>query len=447
MKNLDFVSVNLALSSQFSKPPSDNTPRTPLKSIRTVRPALLRYLEVAGPGLIMAGAAVGVSHLVQSTRAGADYGFAIAWAIVLSCAVKYPFLQFGPRFAAATGKSLLEGYAGLGRWALILFACLTLGTMFTTLAGVTIVTAGLAARLFGIFPDPRLWSMAILLSCIALLTAGRYSALDGAMKLIIAVLAASTLAAAALASGQPQAAPVDAPSSLSLAALPFLLALMGWMPIPVDVSVWHSLWTLERGRQKRPPSVRESVADFNIGYGLALLMALAFLFLGARLMFGTGEQFAASPVAFASQLVGLYTRTLGAASAPLIAVAVLTTMVSTTLAVTDAYPRVAARFGSVWRGEAQEDERLWYRIGLFLIPAGALVIIFMFADQMTLLVDIATTLAFLSAPLFGWMNLRVILGPLMPPEARPSRSLVLFSYACLALLTCFAATFLVLLVG
>ncbi len=28
-----------------------------------------------GPGLLWAGAAIGVSHLVQSTRAGAIYGF------------------------------------------------------------------------------------------------------------------------------------------------------------------------------------------------------------------------------------------------------------------------------------------------------------------------------------------------------------------------------------
>ena len=31
--------------------------------------------KAIGPGLIWAGAAIGVSHLVQSTRAGADYGF------------------------------------------------------------------------------------------------------------------------------------------------------------------------------------------------------------------------------------------------------------------------------------------------------------------------------------------------------------------------------------
>ena len=34
-----------------------------------------QFLKSLGPGLMWAGAAVGVSHLIQSTRAGANFGF------------------------------------------------------------------------------------------------------------------------------------------------------------------------------------------------------------------------------------------------------------------------------------------------------------------------------------------------------------------------------------
>ncbi|NIW45160.1 MAG: divalent metal cation transporter, partial [Gammaproteobacteria bacterium] len=74
-----------------------------------------------GPGLILAAAAVGVSHLVQSTRAGADYGFTLVWAVILASLMKYPFLEFGPRFAAATEKSLIEGYDKLDKWSLWIY--------------------------------------------------------------------------------------------------------------------------------------------------------------------------------------------------------------------------------------------------------------------------------------------------------------------------------------
>ena len=72
-------------------------------------------LQKLGPGLLFAGAAIGVSHLVQSTRAGADFGWGLLWALLLSNLFKYPFFQFGTRFALATHKNLLEGYFQLGK--------------------------------------------------------------------------------------------------------------------------------------------------------------------------------------------------------------------------------------------------------------------------------------------------------------------------------------------
>ena len=119
----------------------------------------------------MAAAAVGVSHLVQSTRAGAEYGLLLLPVVLLACLLKYPFLEFGPRYAAATGESLLVGYRRLGRWALWLFGLVTVGTMFIVLAVVTLVTAGLAGLLLGIDAPPLHLSAGVLALCIGLLAA------------------------------------------------------------------------------------------------------------------------------------------------------------------------------------------------------------------------------------------------------------------------------------
>jgi Mn2+/Fe2+ NRAMP family transporter len=81
-----------------------------------------------GPGLLWAAAAIGVSHLVQSTRAGADAGFALGGVILLALVLKYPFFEYGPRYAAATGESLIEGYRRIGRWAVWLYLVITLST-------------------------------------------------------------------------------------------------------------------------------------------------------------------------------------------------------------------------------------------------------------------------------------------------------------------------------
>ena len=90
-----------------------------------------KLLKKLGPGLLFAGAAIGVSHLVQSTRAGAEFGMGLLWALILVNIFKYPFFQYGPRYASATGESLLDGYYKLGRGILIAYAIITLATMFT----------------------------------------------------------------------------------------------------------------------------------------------------------------------------------------------------------------------------------------------------------------------------------------------------------------------------
>lgn len=80
--------------------------------------------KIIGPGVIFAASAVGVSHLVQSTRAGAVYGFAMLVFALAGLLAKYPAFLFAPSYAAATGKSILSSYRNQGIFALIFFFCL-----------------------------------------------------------------------------------------------------------------------------------------------------------------------------------------------------------------------------------------------------------------------------------------------------------------------------------
>ena len=59
---------------------------------------------------MFAGAAIGVSHLVQSTRAGADFGFGLIWALLLINLIKYPFFAFGVYYTSRTGQDLLTAF-------------------------------------------------------------------------------------------------------------------------------------------------------------------------------------------------------------------------------------------------------------------------------------------------------------------------------------------------
>ena len=82
---------------------------------------MIKVIQKLGPGLLFAGAAIGVSHLVQSTRAGADFGFGLLWALLLSNLFKYPFFLFGPKYSLATGESILDGYYKLSKYVLLTY--------------------------------------------------------------------------------------------------------------------------------------------------------------------------------------------------------------------------------------------------------------------------------------------------------------------------------------
>jgi Mn2+/Fe2+ NRAMP family transporter len=405
------------------------------------------FFLALGPGLIWAGAAIGVSHLVQSTRAGAEFGFALVGVILLANVAKYPAFQFGPRYAAATGESLLEGYRSLGLWAFWIFVAVTVGTMFFVQAGVTMVTAALASSLFG-GGDIAWWAAAIVLASGLAAAWGRYRFVDGAMKVIIILLTLSTImavASAAMGGGNADPA-IDGTSPWSLVHIGFLVALIGWMPSAIDISVWSSLWTLARAEQTgHKPTVRESLIDFNIGYIGTAVLALFFVALGALVMYRTGESLPPTPVGFARQLISMYTENLGDWAWPIIAVAAFTTMFSTTLTVTDAYPRVMRRsteilFGMEPTPEEKSGGLYWLWLGI--VCAVAVWLIAQFATRMTLFLDIATTLSFLTAPVLALLNHLVVTGRTMPEDAKPSAFLRAYSLASIVVMSLFALVWL-----
>ena len=396
-----------------------------------------------GPGFLLAGAAIGVSHLVQSTRAGADYGFILIWALILACVSKYPFLEFGPRYAAGTGNHLITGYKKLGVFPYWIYIIITVGSMFIIQAAVTVVTAGLAERLFGFGWSPFVWSVILLGSCIALLLVGKYPALDKSMKIIVSFLTLSTLAAVVMAFGAgttSQAMNTPSPNLWTSASLAFIIAFMGWMPIPLDASVWHSIWTKEKTHQtKHKPSLKEAFLDFNVGYLSAVFVGILFFLLGVLVMFGSGTTFSGNSVEFSSQLVDLYGKTLGEWSKPIISIAAFITMLSTTLTVTDAYPRVISELRNPEKDTPKDRKEKWniYKISVFIIPVLSLSILFFLSGSFTLLVDFAAGLSFLSAPFLAWFNYKLVTGNHMKVEDRPGKNYRIFSLVCFGLLVFF----------
>jgi Mn2+/Fe2+ NRAMP family transporter len=403
---------------------------------------LKEALKHIGPGFLLAGAAIGVSHLVQATRAGADYGMILLIAILVACLTKYPFMEFGSRYASATGKNLIQGYKSLGAWYIYAFAFITVATMFIIQAAVTIVSAGLAEYLFNFGWSNFTWSLVLLVFCILILLIGKYKKLDVLMKFVITLLSISTLFSVIIAGFQTDFTTINFNKSTelwTLGGIGFIIALMGWMPIPIDASVWHSIWTQEKSLEnKLKASPKQARFDFNLGYVSATLLGVLFFAMGLFLMNANDEPLSSGSVAFSQQLIEMYTQTLGEWSRVLIAFIAFVTMFSTTLTVTDAFPRVMSK---LFQNKKRQNEIRVYNIFIFIIPSLALLILYALQSSFTVLVDFAAGLSFLASPILAWFNLKLMTNKKEPIPMNPSY--LLFSWVCLAFLVCFGIGYLV----
>lgn len=397
-------------------------------------------LQTLGPGLLFAGAAIGVSHLVQSTKAGAEFGAGLIWALVLAHLCKYPFFKFGPKYSAATGETLLEGYHKLGKGVLLAFFIMSFATMFTIQAAVTIVTASLAVEVFGLTSDITMWSLIILTISIFILIIGRYKLLDNLMKYIILTLTLSTIAAVVVAfTKASDGLNVTQIIPSGTIEITFLIAFLGWMPAPLDVSVWHSIWSIEKDKTTLfKTEVNDAVFDFNIGYLGTLFVGICFVLLGALVMYGSGEIFSDKGVVFANQLIQLYTKNLGSFSAIFIAVAAFTTMFSTTITALDASPR-AMDISS--RLLFHKDWKKGYWFWIIFLGIGTLVILAYFSENMGSMVKIATIISFLTTPLYAILNYKLITSKHVPEEHRPNKIMRWGSIVSIVILIAFSIWF------
>ncbi|GAA4812423.1 NRAMP family divalent metal transporter [Litoribaculum gwangyangense] len=401
---------------------------------------MLTKLKNLGPGLLFAGAAIGVSHLVQSTRAGADFGLGLVWALLLIHLFKYPFFQFGPRYATATGESLLDGYKKLGKGVLMVYFLLTLATMFTIQTAVTIVTAGIASALFGGIIGVKVWTVIILVICFGLLFLGKYRLLDNLMKIIIITLTISTLIAVIIALVN-KTEPISLKQILpeNSIEMAFLIAFMGWMPAPLDIAVWQSLWAIEKNKDTKEYNTKSALFDFNIGYAGTIVLGVGFVLLGTLVMFNSGETFSSSAGVFSGQLINMYTTNLGDWAYIIIGIAAFTTMFSTTLTTLDASPRAMAKTTQLLFNKSSKFN---YNFWIILLVIGTISIFFFLASEMGLLVQIATILSFITAPFYAIISYQLICSEHTPKAWQPSKSMHILSWLGITFLIGFSIWYL-----
>jgi Mn2+/Fe2+ NRAMP family transporter len=403
-----------------------------------------KFLSRLGPGMMLAAVAVGVSHLVFSTQAGANYGFSLIGLIVVVVALKYPAFLFSVQYASATGKSLVTGYANIGKPALMWLVAGFFVDTFIATGAVALVTAGLFISVFNIpFTGPQVAVALMVVSGLILLN-GQYARAERIIKVLVlsfSVLAfAATLLSLPLIGDGGRAVFAELTPSRSLAV--FVIAVAGWMPMPTNGAILISKWVCEK-RAVSGDSFdgKQAVADFRIGYGLAVVLALCFLIMGTAVLFDADYKPPANPGAFATELLSIFTTVIGSWSYPIIALASLAVMWSTQIALMDAMPRLTDRLLSTLTGRA-DDAPPRYTKFLVVQVVGVSIILLFLMKGFTTFLYFATSMGFIAAPAIAYYNYVAMMSDEVPAALKPGRAITAWNWVSVIVMGVFALAFL-----
>ncbi|WP_405795787.1 Nramp family divalent metal transporter [Streptomyces longwoodensis] len=141
-----------------------------------------------GPGVVVAATGVGAGDLVATLIAGSNFGYTLLWAAVVGCLVKISLAEAAGRWHLATGRTLFDGWASLGRWT---------GWFFGVYAVVWGFVYGAAAMsssalpLQAMFPDVmdlEWWGVACGLVGLVFVWFNRYAVFEKVMTVLVGVM-------------------------------------------------------------------------------------------------------------------------------------------------------------------------------------------------------------------------------------------------------------------
>lgn len=406
--------------------------------------------EKLGPGLLYAATAVGVSHLVSSTQAGGQYGLIMAAFVVFVCLLKYPPFLFGARYAAATGETLVDGYARLGKWILYAIFCIHLFGFTIAIAGVSATTAALVKNILQLQAADTHIALALIIGCLLFLAVGRYGALEKISKLLVLVLSFVTALAAIIAIVGTDVGDADLSGSVELntETILFLIMIAGWMPTGMAGGVSVSVWVKAKSeRLGRRIPIKEAEFDFNLGYFIAIFTAVCFVILGTLVMYTARIPLAENSAAFSSQLFSLFTETLGQGAYVVIAITASTAMISTLLALLDLLPRISSAI--VQRIAPEPVEKIGVSKVYLTFIAVELVLVslflaYLYDDTFIRFMAMVTSMGFLVAPPVAFLNHKVMFGSWVPKEAQPKPYMRVWSWVTITSLSVITAVYIYL---
>lgn len=255
-----------------------------------------------GPGLLVMAAFIGPGTVTTASKAGADFGFVLLWALLFSVVATIVLQEMAARLGLVTGKGLsqaLHSSIDSPLFSTVAMVLIVLAIGFGNAAYESGNIAGAAMGLAAITPvSTNVWALVVGGVAFALLGSGRYRVIERGLILLVAVMSVVFLTTMIMV--RPEVGKLlDGLLRPSLPAGSALtvMALIGTTVVPYNLFLHASTV-----REKWPSSVpvrealRESRRDSVLSISLGGLITLAIVSTAASAFFGTDITFSATTI-------------------------------------------------------------------------------------------------------------------------------------------------------
>lgn len=255
---------------------------------------LRERFQQLGPGLIVAAAFIGPGTVTTASVAGADYGFALLWAIIFSVLAAIVLQEMSARLGVVSreglGEALRTTFANpvikVGAIVLVVSA-ITIGTAAFEGGNLTGAALALDTVIGGGTP---IWAAGVAVLAAGLLFTGNYRLVERVLVWLVVSMGIVFLVTAVIVT--PNLANLFAgfvprvPNGATLT----VMALIGTTVVPYNLFL-HASSVQDKWGTDVPTdrAVKEARLDTTLSIGLGGLVTLAILTTAAAALFGTGQ--------------------------------------------------------------------------------------------------------------------------------------------------------------
>lgn len=261
----------------------------------------IKKRSIIGPGLIVAATGVGAGDLVAALVAGTKFGLVFLWAIIIGSILKFALNEGVGRWHLLSGKTILNGWTSLGKWATGYFGVYSIIWGFVYGAAGT---SSCALAMAAMFPFLPLWAWAVIHGLIgfAIVWWGGYKAFEKVMNILIGIMFITVVGSAVLVIPELNGLLHTAAPTLPKGSLLYALGLIGGVGGSITMAS-YGYW-LQEQRWKDSSFLKVMRYDSAVAYIVTAVFTISLLILGAALLYGTNTNISGEQglVSFASIL-------------------------------------------------------------------------------------------------------------------------------------------------